>query len=193
MTIDLPPACAWRHDGGGRSGFEVCYPQTADGTPMLEGQTNAVEDGDAWVVRYTIAVDRSWTTVHAAVSLRSASTDRTVELARRGSGRWVVDGRERPDLDGCSDVDLESSACTNTLPVHRMHLAIGESADAPAAYVRARDLRVERLDQYYTRLDDDGAQRRYAYRAPVFDFDEVLVYDPFDLVVDYPGIAQRAL
>lgn len=45
------------------------------------------------------------------------------------------------------DVDLESSALTNALPVHRMGLGIEPAADAPAAYVRALDLSVDRLEQ----------------------------------------------
>ena len=36
-------------------------------------------------------------------------------------------------LDGCIDVDLKSSCCTNTIPVHRLQLGVGQSADAPAA------------------------------------------------------------
>src|SRR3954453_15836540 len=44
-------------------------------------------------------------------------------------------GRAPPPLDACLDVDLESSAMTNALPVHRLNLATGERAQAPAAYV----------------------------------------------------------
>jgi hypothetical protein len=58
-------------------------------------------------------------------------------------------------------VDFESSALTNAFPVHRLELQVGEEADAPAAYVRALDLSVERLDQRYVRLDDDGSRQRY--------------------------------
>jgi hypothetical protein len=90
------------------------------------------------------------------------------------------------------DVDLEASAFTNALPVNRLGLDVGQHADAPAAYVRAHDLRVERLEQHYTRLTGDGTRSRYDYRAPRFDFTAVLVYDEFGLVLDYPGIAVRA-
>jgi hypothetical protein len=58
---------------------------------------------------------------------------------------------------------LESSAMTNALPVRRMSLATGERTEAPAAYVRAIDLSVERLDQTYQRADDDGARSCYDY------------------------------
>jgi hypothetical protein len=99
----------------------------------------------------------------------------------------------RFDVAGCLDVDLEGSAFTNAFPVHRLGLNVGEQADAPAAYVRANDLRVERLEQSYARLPDDGDRSRYDYASPAFDFRAELVYDRFGLVLDYPGIAVRVL
>ena len=65
---------------------------------------------------------------------------------------------------------------TNALPVHRMDLRVGDRASAPAAYVRALDLRVERLDQDYARTADEGRHQRYDYAAPVFGFACRLVY-----------------
>jgi hypothetical protein len=50
---------------------------------------------------------------------------------------------------------------------------------------------VERLEQTYARLPDDGEIARYEYVAPAFDFSAVLTYDRFGLVLDYPGIAVR--
>ena len=108
-----------------------------------------------------------------------------------GTGGWRVDGEEAPQLAGCLDVDLEASAFTNALPVHRLGLDVGQRADAPAAYVRALDFRVERLEQSYERLQDRGRQSHYDYISPVFDFRAELVYDEFGLVLDYPGIAVR--
>ena len=107
------------------------------------------------------------------------------------AGEWLVDGRPAPELSGCLDVDLEASASTNVLPVRRLALEVGERAEAPAAYVRAADLRVERLEQSYARLPDDGDHARYDYAAPVFDYRATLVSDEFGLVLDYPGIAAR--
>ena len=103
-------------------------------------------------------------------------------------GHWLVDGQAAPRLDGCLDVDLESSAMTNAFPVHRLGLPVGGQAAAPAAYVRALDLAVERLEQTYVRTADDS----YDYASPAFDFECRLVYDDSGLVLDYPGIAVRA-
>jgi hypothetical protein len=105
-------------------------------------------------------------------------------------GQWTIDGAPAPALDGLLDVDLESSACTNLLPVRRLRLGIGEAADAPAVYVRAPALQAERLDQSYRRIED-GSGERYAYLAARFDADFVLPYDASGLVLDYPRLAVR--
>ena len=103
-----------------------------------------------------------------------------------------ADGRAEPDLDGCFDVDLEASACTNTLPIHRLALlGVGEEAAAPAVYVRVTDLQSDRLEQTYRRLEPQDERPRYHYRSSTFDFECVLVLDEHDLPVDYPGIATR--
>jgi hypothetical protein len=81
---------------------------------------------------------------------------------------------------------------TNSLPVHRLALEPGEPAAAPAAYVRAVNLNVERLEQTYLRTDDDGPGQRYDYAAPAFGYSCQLVYDARGLLLAYPGIAVRA-
>jgi uncharacterized protein len=189
---DLPSSAACRHLGA-REGFEVLFMRPEAEGYRLDGQSTAVEDGEAWSLRYSIVVDADWLTRSAHVIGRSASGTREVSIEGDGSGGWRVDGRARPELAGLLDVDLEASAFTNAFPVHRLALEIGGAADAPAVYVRAPDLRVERLEQHYARLVDDGSRSRYDYKAPAFDFAAVLVFDESGLIVDYPGLAVRVL
>jgi hypothetical protein len=59
--------------------------------------------------------------------------------------------------------------------------------------VRVPDLSAERLDQDYARIADEGTCQRYDYAAPAFGFSCRLRYDPSGLVLDYPGIAVRAM
>lgn len=187
----LPEAAAWRHHDA-RLGFEVAYFQPAGPGYHVDGCTTAVEDGETWVVSYAIGLDETWTTRVARITGRSASGIRQAQLETDGLGRWRVDGEAASDLDGCLDVDLEASAMTNALPVHRMALRVGDRASAPAAYVRACDLRIERLSQDYARAGDQGRSQCYDYAAPAFGFACRLVYDESGLVLDYPGIAVRA-
>ncbi len=193
MPFADPPRCAaWRHRDA-RDGFEVVFVAPEGDGWRLAGDTAAVEAGEAWAVRYDIGVDAGWTTRSARVSTRGAAGQRELSLETDGAGRWRVDGAPAGHLDGCLDVDLESSTLTNAFPVHRLGPEIGGQAEVPAAYVRAVDLTVERLEQRYVRLEDDVAGRqRYHYSSPAFGFECELVYDAFGLVLEYPGIAVRA-
>lgn len=187
---ELPSSAAWRH-GGGRDGLEVVFIRADGSGHRFDGHAVAIEDGQVWTVRYSILVDENWATRSARAWSWSVDGERETSLEADGSGHWWLAGLPVPGLDGCFDVDFESSACTNTFPVHRLGLRRGEAAQAPAAYVRAPDLRVERLDQQYVRVDDDGPRHQYDYAAPRFDFGCRLLYDPSGLVIDYPGIATR--
>jgi hypothetical protein len=186
----LPATAAWRHLDA-RVGFEVVFLRHANDRYHLDGHATAVEKGEAWTIRYTLTLDSNWATSYAQIVGRSVLGERELRLESDGAGKWRVDGEPMAQLSGCVDVDLEASACTNALPVNRLKLEIGQAADAPAVYVRARDLQVERLEQRYERLPNAADRVCYEYVAEGFDFRAVLVYDQFGLVLDYPGIAVR--
>jgi hypothetical protein len=191
MTTQVPAMAAWRHLDA-RVGFEVLFLRREHDLFHLDGYSTAVQEGEAWGIRYALTLDEEWVTRSARVVAQSVQGKQEVRLDGDGSGEWRVDGEPAPALSGCQDVDLEASACTNALPVRRLGLEVGERAEAPAAYVRAPILRVERLEQSYARLEDDGEEcARYDYAAPAFDFRTIVTYDRAGLVLDYPGIAVR--
>lgn len=165
--------------------------EAQDGGWLIHGCTTAVEDGTPWAVWYAIEVDNAGATRTARISGRSAAGSRSAALEADGAGGWLVDGERAPRLAGCLDVDLESSAVTNALPVRRLGLAPTARAAAPAAYVRAASLAVDRLEQTYQRIPGQAAGQSYDYAAPAFDFRCRLTYDQSGLVLDYPGIAVR--
>jgi hypothetical protein len=189
--VPLPPSAAWAHRDT-RLGFEVAYFQPLNPGYLLSGATTAVEEGQSWIVDYRLRVDSRWRTRSARVAGRSTTGLYARLLESDTEGRWRIDGEPAPHLDGCLDVDLESSAMANTLPVHRLALFPGAPAQVPAAYVRSLSLSVERLEQHYTRISDEGPRQHYRYVAPAFDFSCRLVYDEAGLVLTYPGIAERA-
>jgi hypothetical protein len=192
MTFSDPPrTAAWQHRDA-RSGLEVVFLHPDGDGYRVEGHVTAVEAGEGWALEYDIRLDRDWVTRTARVRGHRAAGRREVVLEADGTGRWTVDGEPAPELDGCPDVDLEASAFTNALPVHRLGLEVGQEADAPAAWVRALHLGAERLEQRYARRPDDGERPRFHYAAPELAFETELVYDAAGLVIDYPGIAVRA-
>ncbi|MHC5701169.1 putative glycolipid-binding domain-containing protein [Streptomyces tirandamycinicus] len=193
MEFTHPPAgAAWLHQDS-RQGFEVAFFRVTDDGLRIDGHAAVEEDGDAFAVEYEIELDPDWRTRTARVRGRSPSGSRTVVLETDGSGHWAVDGKRAPYLEGCLDVDLEASALTNALPVRRLSLPQGARASAPAAWVRARDLTVERLEQTYTRSTDRGTHTCHDYAASAYGFSSRIVSDESGLPLEYPGIAVRAL
>src|SRR5688572_30207133 len=190
--IDLPAQAAWRHVEA-RDAFEVLFLHAHPDGFRFEGHTAALQEGEAWVIGYDIQVDTRWVTRRARVFSRSRRGHSELVLESEGDARWRVNGAHVPHLDGCLDVDLESSAFTNAFPVHRLGLAMGQMASAPACYVRAMDLSVERLEQEYRRTENEGPRQRFDYRSPAFGTHCILTFDASGLVLDYPEIATRVL
>jgi hypothetical protein len=190
--IDPPSFAAFKHCDT-RSGFEVVFFRTGETTLSAEGQVGAVEDGEPFTAEYFIELDRDWRTRRARVRGRSLNGLSEIEIEADGAGHWGVGGAAVSELDGCLDLDLEASALTNAFPIRRLALSVGERALAPAAWLRALDLRVERLEQEYERVaDSDASRERYRYSALELGFGSDLEYDASGIVVAYPGIATRA-
>ncbi|WP_100813511.1 putative glycolipid-binding domain-containing protein [Microbacterium lacus] len=186
----LPSAESWNHQGL-RVGFEVAFFRDVRLGHRLTGHTTANESGALWSVGYDLTVDPSWTTISVRASRLSAQGTGEMTMTRDAQGHWIVGGTQRPDLDGCVDVDFESSAVTNTLPIHRLDFIVGASVDVPAAFVRADDLRVERLEQRYTLVGTTPDRLLFHYESSTFDFACDIPFDRAGLVVEYPGIAVR--
>lgn len=77
------------------------------------------------------------------------------------------------------------------LPIRRLGLEPGESADLEVAYVAVPGLAVEPDGQRYTRLESGGHDEIYRYESLESDFVADLPVDADGLVLDYPGLFRR--
>src|SRR5262245_55710394 len=111
---DLPATAAWRHLDA-RDGFEVLFVRREADGYRLEGHVTAVEAGRGWATRYVLTVDSAGATRSAHVTSRSTAGEHELWLEGDGIGGWRSGGEPRIELEGCLDVDLEASACTNAL------------------------------------------------------------------------------
>ena len=152
---------------------------------LAQAHVIGTEDGTRFAARYAITCDSRW---HAqSVEVEVLGGPRIV-LQSDGSGRWRDGGgRALPDLDGVIDVDLPITPFTNTLPIRRLRLAAGQSADLSVVYVRltARSVAVD--PQRYTCLD----ARHYRYESLDSDFKAEIRVDDEGLVLDYPELFRR--
>ena len=187
MTLRPFPAQSrmrWRRlDVAGREQARV--DSTATGW-RLAGELDVEEAGVAARLRYTIDCDPQWRTRSAVIEGEAAGRPIRVALAADGSGNWTRDGETMLALEGALDVDLGFTPATNTLPIRRLALAVGDSAPVRSAWLRFPELRLEPLEQTYTR----EAGQCFRYRAVVDGepFIARLDTDEFGRVVHYEGL-----
>lgn len=136
-------------------------------------------------IHYVVRVDEQWRVRQFLLFRDQEEPD--LWLGVNPAGQWgEVNGAYRPELDGCIDLDLGCTPFTNSLPIKRLLLEVGETAEILVARVDHETLAVVPERQRYTRL----AAQRWRY----WDESEFTVefdVDAHDLVVDYPDLFRR--
>ena len=152
----------------------------------LTGQLHVEEGGVPFRLHYRIECDGAWRTRSALIEGEAGGRAIRVALTADGEGRWARDGLALPELAGALDVDLGFTPATNTLPIRRLALALGETAPVSSAWLRFPELRLELLEQTYTR----EAAQVYRYEALVDDapFTARLDTDVYGRVRWYEGL-----
>jgi hypothetical protein len=131
-------------------------------------------------VEYEVRCGADWITESATVVSQGVD----VELLRNSAGEWSVNGSKVWEVTGCDDVDFEFSPCTNTLPIRRLNLAIGESSIIRAAWLRFPSFALEPFEQRYTRLAD----ATYRFESGDGEFARDITVNDAGLVIEYPGL-----
>lgn len=174
-----------------RPGLEHLYLITTDTGIVADGLIVGLAAGQPFRLRYTVRCDSAWRVREVEAGPPTADP-RVLRLHADGCGRWTDDrGVHVPALDACRDVDIAATPFTNTLPIRRLDLRPGHSAELTVAYVRVPDLSVEPVRQRYTCLERSGEGARYRYEGLETGFTADLSTDPDGLVLDYPGIWHR--
>ena len=122
-------------------------------------------------INYTIDCSPAWITERVAISMN----DRSLLLGRD----------ELPN----PDIDLSVTPSTNTLPIRRLDLKVGESKEVTATWVRFPELVIQPLPQRYTRL----TETRYRYESRGGAFTAELEVDENGVVIDYPPAWERVI
>ncbi|HEX5167120.1 MAG TPA: putative glycolipid-binding domain-containing protein [Thermomicrobiales bacterium] len=155
---------------------------------LLTGSVVAVIDDLPLQVNYEVGCDAGWQTSHVDLTLVTAAGERRRRLEAPGDGRWLQTGQPIAEVAGCIDIDLGITPATNLLPIRRLNLAVGQSADVVATWVRFPTLASQPLSQRYTRLTEDS----YRYESDT-GFSADLTVDADGLVTTYPGGWERVV
>lgn len=145
----------------------------------------ATNAGRPYSFTYRLTWDAGWQV--RTVDARLFGDERPpIQLRADGTGHWLTaQGEDMAALAGCIDVDFTASPFTNTLPIRRLGLQVGQSARLLVVYILVPTLEIRPATQTYTRLD----ATHYRYESGSFRAD--LPVDEDGLVLDYPGLWRR--
>lgn len=109
-------------------------------------------------------------------------------LATDGSARWgEMNGAHRVELDGCYDIHLACTPLAAILPIRRLPLHVGDTAELPVAAVDTDTLDVRPMLQRYTRLASHRWGVQHILSGDRIEFD----VDVHGLPLDQPGRFRR--
>ncbi len=111
---------------------------------------------------------------------------RVMTLDRDAKGWRLRGGDPVPGSAGALDPDIACTAATNTLPIRRLGLAVGATAEIDVLYIAMPDLTPRILRQRYSRRDEG-----YLYENLESGFSAFLTVDSGGWVTDYPGVCRR--
>ena len=191
MTFAMPAlrTVLWRPLDG--AGVEHCTLRKLAKGVRLEGHVISTADGLGGTVplhvHYIVDTDSVWRTRAVSISQHYGTVQTTLRLDVINHRWWTAEGVEIPQLHWLIDVDLGVTPATNTLPIRRLALNVGQRADVTAAWLRFPALTVEPLPQTYERL----APNLYRYSSDGGRFSALLETDDLGLVVRYEGGWER--
>ena len=100
------------------------------------------EGGSGWfqpafAARYLVGIANDWSSTHLHVTAESDDLPGLgpLVLTRRGRAGWFSGEQALPSLDQATDVDLFLTPATNTIPLRRLDLEVGESTTIVAVLV----------------------------------------------------------
>jgi hypothetical protein len=138
---------------------------------------------------YRLTWDESWQLHEAELAVTVQGGARSMHLRTNGHGRWVDgNGQHLGALEGCGDIDIWPTPFTNSFPIRRTPIAIGERREFLMAWVDAIEMTVHAQPQAYTRL----AERLYLFESlDGSGFRAELPVDEHGIVLDYPDLFRR--
>ena len=156
---------------------------------MADGVIVAFDEDGPFRFTYRLTWDKSWRLLEADLAAVTDRSTNSLSLRTDGQGQWQDGaGFALDDLDGCMDIDIWPTPFTNSFPIRREQLDVGERREFRMAWVSAPDLTFHLQPQAYTRLE----KNLYLFEnLEGSGFTAELPVDEEGIVLDYPGLFLR--
>jgi uncharacterized protein len=173
------------------TGLEHCYLFSRNNEFHADGVVLGIEQEIGFRIRYQICCDSNWR-VRKVVVNSLDENEQTIQLTADGLGNWWNEsGEALSEFAGCLDVDIMATPFTNTLPIRRLLLKPGESAEIKVVYFSLPEMQLSLEPQRYTCLEIGDAGGKYRFESLDGDFTAIISVDGDSLVEDYPKLFRR--
>jgi hypothetical protein len=177
-------AVIWRRHMDNAS-FESARLIRSHAGSQFNGTILAAHENRPLEICYQIFCDLDWRTREVVIQQRYGFVESNLKLSA-DEGAWTR-GSLLPELTSCIDVDIEFTPATNALPINRLNLGVGESAEIQVAWIRVPSLAIVPARQRYERLSTGT----YRYASVDSGFQADIEVDAFGLAIRYGNIWER--
>jgi uncharacterized protein len=152
-------------------GYEWCRLVVDETSCEIAGTVVVAWDGAPWRIDYDITLDGHGRTRRLTIGADGfeagggGAVRVDLVLEADGNGRWSRDDKVVINDPEAIDCDLGFSPSTNTLPIRRLRLEIGERREIGVAWILFPSFEVVLGRQSYERL----AEQTWRYRSGSFD------------------------
>lgn len=137
-------------------------------------------------VRYKISTNAQWEIQTVQISVLEHA-ENILQFTRQNNRWHDKQGTIHAIFDDCTDIDISLTPFTNTLPINRLSLPVGASAEIAVLYFDLPAMDIKPARQRYTRLSENT----YKYESLSSGFTAALEVDDAGLVINYPEIWER--
>ena len=134
-------------------------------------------------LNYLLKCDAEWQTLSAKIAGWVGDEVIGIDISVDSEHHWQLNKEQCTEVTGCVDLDLNFSPLTNTLPIRRLNLMVGQEANVRAAWLRFPSFKFEPLEQVYRRVKTS----KYRYESAKGSFVADLEVDKAGLVTHYPN------
>ncbi len=176
-------------DNAGAEHF--CLTRHGDGF-LAQGTVVGVADATPFSAYYTLRFTDDWHLRFATVR-RLDLRGNALSIETDGKGTWFgSEDLPLKSLKGCLDVDISATPFTKSLPIRRLGLRKGQSAEVKVIHLDVPELKVQPAVQHYTCLQPLGTKGgRFSFDGGGgADVVEISV-DADGLVTEFPGAFRR--
>ena len=168
--------------------LENCIVETTSDGVNINSVIIGLYNENIYRVKYDIVLNHDWLINSCIIEARINNELKKIELLKH-RGTWFLNGKIHPEFDKCSDVDIPLTPLTNSLPINRLKLNVGQEAKVDIIYIDLLEDTIKHVKQRYRRLRSDI----FKYENIPNDFEAEIKVDSTGFVIDYPQLFKRKI